>query len=54
MTCDCFCRCVPCVSYIKLDAQVVHCDFNAPRHWIRLSNSIEHNVYSGLTKQRGM
>ncbi len=37
-----------CVSYIKLDAQVVHCNFNTPRHWIRLANSIKHNVYSGL------
>lgn len=37
-----------CVSYIKLDAQVVHCYFDTPRHRIRLSNSIKHYVYGCL------
>lgn len=40
-----------CVSHIKLNAQVVHRNFNAPRHWIRLSHSIKHYVYSGLGLQ---
>lgn len=35
-------------SYIKLDAQVVHCDLDSPRHWIRLSDPVKHNVYCCL------
>lgn len=39
-------------SYIKLDAQVVHCYFDTPRHWISLSNSIKHYVYRGLQLEK--
>lgn len=37
-----------CGSHIKLYAQVVHCDFNPPRHGVRFSHSVKHNVYCGL------
>lgn len=38
-------------SYIKLDAQVVHCDLDSPRHWIRLSHPIKHNVDRRLSNK---